>query len=564
MKKSNLTVLMATIVGLAGGYLLFSPQSTQGTASHDHGIESEQNQKWTCSMHPQIVQDNPGQCPLCGMDLTPFDEEGGGLMPNQFRMSDNAMALANVQTTVVGGQTVEENVLRLSGKIAENESLNSIQSSYFNGRIETLFVNTTGETIRQGEKLATIYSPELVAAQQELLTAAGLKSSQPEMYQAVRNKLKIWKLSESQIQNMEKSGKVSNFVTIYANTSGTVIEKMVNSGDYVESGQPLFKIANLTSVWAKFDVYESQIPNLKVGQAISISSNTYKNDSREAVITFIEPTLNTATRTVLVRAELKNSDGALKPGMFVSGKIKGVNGKTSNEVFVPSSAVMWTGKRSVVYVQPDSTVPVFELREVELGPLYNQNYAIVSGLESGETVVTNGTFTVDAAAQLKGKNSMMSQKNQRQGETPPAFQAELVTALQAYIQLKDALVKDDATSAVKSSSSLVQKLQAITASSLDKSSLEKWSDNKTILIGLTQQMTQAKDITEARKHFIGLSEAMTEVIRTFGVGQTVYSQFCPMADNNRGASWLSFEKSIKNPYFGKSMLNCGNILAELK
>ena len=554
---------MATIVGLAGGYLLFSPHSTQGNAPHDHVVDSKQPTMWTCSMHPQIMQNNAGKCPLCGMDLTPFDQEGAGLMPNQFKMSDNAMALANVQTTVVGGQITEGNVLRLSGKIAENESLNSVQSSYFNGRIETLFVNTTGETVRQGEKLATIYSPELVAAQQELLTSAGLKATQPELYQAVRNKLKIWKLSESQIQNMEQSGKVVNFVTIFANTSGTVIEKMVNSGDYVKSGQPLFKIANLNSVWAKFDAYESQIPNLKVGQTISISSNSYKNDSREAVITFIEPTLNTATRTVLVRAELKNSDGALKPGMFVSGIIKEVNGHSSKEVFVPSSAVMWTGKRSVVYVQPDNTVPVFELREVELGPLYNQNYAIVSGLESGERVVTNGTFTVDAAAQLNGKNSMMSQKNPRQGETPPAFQVELGAALQAYIQLKDALVQDDAASAVKSSDRLVQKLKSITASSLDKRSLEKWSDNKTILIDLSQQMTRSKDIAEGRKHFIELSKAMTEVIRAFGVGQTVYSQFCPMANSNQGASWLSFEKSIKNPYFGKSMINCGNILAEL-
>ncbi len=563
MKKSNLTIIIAVIIGLVGGYLLFSPRFSQGIESHDHMVEGGQNQMWTCSMHPQIMQNNPGQCPLCGMDLTPVDQEGAGLMPNQFKMSDNAMALANVQTTVVGGKIADGNELQLSGKIAENESLNSIQSSYFNGRIETLFVNTTGEMVRQGEKLATIYSPELVAAQQELLTTAGLKETQPELYQAVRNKLKIWKLSESQIQNMEQSGKVSNVVTIYANTSGTVIEKMVNSGDYVKSGQPLFKIANLNSVWAKFDAYESQIPLLKVGQTISISSNAYKNDSREAVITFIEPTLNSSTRTVLVRAELKNSDGSLKPGMFVSGKLKGVNGPSSKEVFVPSSAVMWTGKRSIVYVKPDNAIPVFELREVELGPLVNQNYAIISGLKSGETIVTNGTFTVDAAAQLSGKNSMMGQKNPRQVDTPPGFQSELGNALQAYMRLKEALVQDDVALAAKTSNSLVQELKAIAASSLDMSSMEEWSDKKTILIGLAQQMSEAQGIVDQRKQFIALSEAMTQVVSLFGVGQTVFSQFCPMANNNQGASWLSFEKTIRNPYFGNSMLSCGSIQAEL-
>ena len=205
MKKNVLYIGLAVIGGLLAGYLIFGNNSNEGLDDeHDHSQEMVSGEMWTCSMHPQIMQAEPGDCPICGMDLIPAESEADGLAIGQFKLTKNAMALANIGTTRVGLGTSGDNTLKLSGKIKENEKAMETQASYFDGRIEKLFVNFEGEEVRSGQQLATIYSPELVSAQQELITAASLKESQPALYQAVRNKLKLWKLSEKQIEQIEK------------------------------------------------------------------------------------------------------------------------------------------------------------------------------------------------------------------------------------------------------------------------------------------------------------------------------------------------------------------------
>ena len=411
MKKNILYIGLAVIGGLLAGYLIFGNSSNEGLAEeHDHSQEMTSVQMWTCSMDPQVMQPEPGACPICGMDLIPAESEADGLAIGQFKLTKNAMALANISTTRVGLGTSGDNTLKLSGKIKENEKAMETQASYFEGRIEKLFVNFEGEEVRNGQQLATIYSPELVSAQQELITAASLKESQPALYQAVRNKLKLWKLSEKQIEQIEKTAKVNENFPVYANVSGTVSEIMVKAGDYVKQGSPLFKIANLNTVWAVFDAYENQVSLLKEGQKIDIVTKAYPDTRFDAKISFIDPVLNSATRTIEVRAVLQNPKGQLKPGMFVAGML-GLKSKMKDEMIViPESAVLWTGERSVVYIKTDPENPIFEMREITLGDAINGGYVVLSGLENGEEIVTNGTFTVDAAAQLKGKKSMMNEE----------------------------------------------------------------------------------------------------------------------------------------------------------
>jgi len=226
MKKYTIYIGILT-VGLLLGWLLFGGTSNNET-EHNHDAVTETNQMYTCAMHPQIMQPEPGDCPICGMHLIPSEVGADGLMIDQFRLTENAMALANIQTSLVGNDLVENNTIRLSGKIVENEEANVVQVSYFSGRIEHLNVRFTGVEVYKGQLLATIYSPELFAAQQELITAASLKKSQPELYKAVRNKLKLWKLSENQITQIETSGKVKENFPVYANVSGTVSEKLVD------------------------------------------------------------------------------------------------------------------------------------------------------------------------------------------------------------------------------------------------------------------------------------------------------------------------------------------------
>ncbi|GAA4278331.1 efflux RND transporter periplasmic adaptor subunit [Aquimarina mytili] len=407
MKKNILYISIAAIIGLFVGYLIFA-NKTNSIETHNH-LEEDSDQKWTCSMHPQIMQSEPGDCPICGMDLIPAEIEDDHIVSDQFKMTKNAITLANIQTMIVGQDEFENDVLTISGKIKENETTSAVQSGYFSGRIERLYINAVGETVNQGQLLGTIYSPELVAAQQELLTAVSLKASQPELYEAVRTKLKLWKLSEKQINQIEVSGKIKENFPIYASVSGIVSKKIVEQGDYVKQGQPLFNVTNLNTVWAVFDIYENQVASIKKGQKINVVIKAYPNKKYESSISFINPVLDVNTRTVEARVELNNKEKLLKPGMFVSGTVINPNSQKNQEsIVIPASAVLWTGKRSLVYVKTHANEPIFEMREVVIGDQNEKMYTIYSGLQKGEQIVTQGTFTVDAAAQLQGKKSMMN------------------------------------------------------------------------------------------------------------------------------------------------------------
>lgn len=589
MKNNKVVIYIGLlVVGILFGWLIFGGTSNSET-THDHGSVAETNQMWTCSMHPQIMQPEPGDCPICGMDLIPADLGGDGLALNEIKMSDNAMALANIQTTIVGDATgTDDNHLSLSGKIMANEEANAVQASYFEGRIEKLNVNFTGEAVKKGQLLATIYAPTLVAAQQELITASSMKATQPALYNAVRNKLKLWKLSESQIDQIESSGKVRENFPIYATVYGTVSEKMAEEGDYVKQGQPILKVSDLGTVWAMFDTYENQISQLKVGQTIKVTSNAYPNKEFDAKISFIDPVLNTKSRTVPVRATLNNKEDLLKPGMFVSGKLD-VSKLSNNETIltVPASAILWTGNRSLVYVKTDPNAPVFEMREVTLGNKNGEMYIITDGLKNGDEVVTNGTFTVDAAAQLQGKKSMMNKegaKEMTEHEGHPGiddhvsrasgsainlnerikvskdFQNQLKKVYDDYIQMKDDLVKDKSHKVESDAKAILQNLSQVDLKLLtDKEAHDHWMLLEKELKSSAKSLSETSDLKKQRDHFKHLSSHLANAVQTFGINEKVYYQYCPMADNDTGAYWLSKHEHVLNPYFGDAMLKCGEV-----
>ncbi len=591
MKKYLIYIVILVVGVLVGKFIFSAPTSSE--KSQGNNELTVKNQMWTCSMHPQIMQPEAGDCPICGMDLIPAETSADGLAADEFKLTKNALALANIQTTVIGSSDAEENNATLSGKIHENEENNAVQVSYFAGRIEKLNISFTGEKVRKGQLLATIYAPELVAAQQELLTSADLKESQPELYRAVRNKLKLWKLSEKQINQIEASGKVKQYFPIYATVAGTVTKMLATEGDYLKQGQPLFKIANLNSVWALFDAYEKQIASFKIGQEIEINSNAYPNTPFKAKISFIDPILNTKTRTVKVRAVLDNKSEVFKPGMFVNGIVKGIEGITKDLITIPATAVLWTGKRSVVYVKTNPKESVFKMREVTLGESIGGNrYQIIEGLKNGEEIVTNGTFTVDAAAQLQGKKSMMNtsggevmtgheghlgmEKIKSKGaevhelmseriKVNKTFQKQLKIVFDNYLKLKNELVLGQPEVSKEAAKSLAENLAKVDMKLLNN----KEAHNHWMLLDKemsTSAKTIAKtiDIKVQRTHFKHLSSHFINAVQVFGIDQTVYKQFCPMAENDTGGYWLSTEEEIRNPYFGDMMLKCGEVKDTIK
>ena len=584
--KKYIIYIGILVVGLLLGWLIFGNSSNENT-KQNQSESVKTNQMWTCSMHPQIMQPEPGDCPICGMDLIPAENSADGLLADQFKLTENAMALANIQTTVVGKGNAEGNTIKLSGKIAENEEANAVQVSYFAGRIERLNVSFTGEEVRKGQLLATIYSPELYAAQQELITAASLKESQPALYKAVRNKLKLWKLSENQINQIEETGKVKENFPVYATFSGTVTEKLVEQGDYIKQGQPLLKIANLNTVWGNFDVYENQIDRFKKGQEVMITTNAYPNKEFKGKVDFIDPVLNTKTRTVTLRVVLSNKDDVFKPGMFVTANIEGSTAKNDGVLTIPASSVLWTGERSVVYLKTNPDQPIYEMRKITLGNQIGDNYEVLEGLSNGNEIVTNGTFTVDAAAQLQGKKSMMNKEggkvmtgheghlgmeetasvnnenhfnmNERI-EVSTDFQNQLKVVFNDYIKLKDALVKDDSNNVMTESKKLLENLSEVDMKQLiDKEAHNHWMSLENEIKISASLISRTSDIKEQRNHFKHLSSHLINTLQLFSVNEKIYVEFCPMADDNNGAYWLSKEEKVINPYFGNAMLSCGEV-----
>ena len=567
--KKNIIYIGILAVGLLLGWILFGNSSNKET-EHNHTDTTETNQMWTCSMHPQIMQPEPGDCPICGMDLIPAESSADGLLADQFKLTENAMALANIQTTIVGNGNVDGNTIKLSGKIAENEEANAVQVSYFSGRIERLNVSFTGEEVRKGQLLATIYSPELYAAQQELITASSLKESQPALYNAVRNKLKLWKLSENQINQIEETQKVKENFPVYATVSGTVTEKLVEQGDYIKQGQPLLKIANLNTVWANFDVYENQIDLFKKGQEVLVTTNAYANKEFKGKVDFIEPILNTRTRTVTLRVVLNNKNDVFKPGMFVTANIERVSNNNDEVLTIPASAVLWTGERSVVYLKTNPDQTIFEMREVVLGNQIGNEYEVLEGLFVGNEIVTNGTFTVDAAAQLQGKKSMMNKEGGKVMTGHEEHTMDMMTEkvdfnstveksfqpiIDAYINLKDALIQSDISLASSKSEAFRKALEEMPVSQREQTH-NYWAILHKTSKGINENVT----LEHQRKQFQTISDKLIEMVKHFDkVNDKLYVQFCPMADNNNGAYWLSKEEQVLNPYFGDAMLKCGEV-----
>jgi Cu(I)/Ag(I) efflux system membrane fusion protein len=407
MKTGTILILAAGLflAGLLCGRLLHT------TSPAPEVVESAHT--WICSMHPQIRQDHPGKCPLCGMDLTPLktSETSDEVFDSDaILLSKEAVALANIQTTKVSrSKPVKE--IRLYGTIQPDERFTHSLVSHVNGRIEKLHINFAGENIRQGQTIASIYSPDLLNAQHELQEAIRLQSSQPALLEAVREKLRLWKLTGEQITTMEQSENRSPLIDITANTSGIVTAKKVEQGDYVTTGSVLFDLTDFSSIWAIFDAYEADLPYLKIGNKVEYTLQALPGKTFTGKIAFIDPVLDKTTRTAKIRVETANPDLQLKPEMYANAIVRAPLKHDANEIVIPKSAILWTGKRSIVYVkQPGNDIPVFKLHEIELGPSLGDAYVVISGIEDGNEIVTNGAFSIDASAQLEGKQSMMNEQ----------------------------------------------------------------------------------------------------------------------------------------------------------
>ncbi len=410
-KKNFRNYAVILIAGIFFGWLFFHNSGATKEAVHEHAGHTEEATVWTCSMHPQIKMDKPGKCPICSMDLIPLETNSSGdgaVSPNAVEMSESAIKLAEIQTMPVRKDYSNKEVYLL-GKVKPDERNIAELTARFGGRIEKLFVNFKGQQVSKGGKLATIYSPELVTTQKELLEAMAYKETNPAFYRATRNKLKLWDLTDAQIDGIEKGGEPQTFFDVLSPISGTVTMRHVTVGDYVKEGNALFQVINLKHVWVMFEAYQSDLPWLNIGDQVEFTVQSLPGEKFQGKVTYIDPFLDPKTRVAYVRVEADNPDMELKPEMFTNGIIKPKVSGNQRDLLIPKTSVLWTGKRSVVYVKvPGRKHPTFLYREIVLGPEAGDFYVVKEGLYEGEEVAVNGVFKIDAAAQLEGKKSMMN------------------------------------------------------------------------------------------------------------------------------------------------------------
>jgi Cu(I)/Ag(I) efflux system membrane fusion protein len=473
MKKKLFIVGGAMLLALAIGSVGFVVgRLSSPPGSYEHTVAEEAGATvWTCSMHPQIRQPRPGKCPLCGMDLIPAAEDGGGeaLGRRQLKLSPAAMELAEVETYPVERRLPTMEV-RMVGKVEYDETTLSYITAWIPGRLDRLYVDYTGVPVQQGDHMVKLYSPELLAAQEELLqsivTARELQASNSSLLQdrarstveSAREKLRLWGLKEEQIAELEKRGTPTDHVTINAPAGGIVIHKNAQEGMYVSTGSRIYTIADLRRLWVKLDAYESDLKWLHYGQEVVFEAEAFPGETFMGRISFIDPVLSPTTRTAKLRVIVDNLDGRLKPEMFVRAQVRSqvaADGKVMDPdlagkwispmhpevikdgpgacdvcgmplvkaeelgylpanvgeqevpLVIPASAPLITGKRAVVYVAVAGKPGVFEGREIVLGPRAGDAYIVEKGLSEGELVVTRGNFKLDSSVQLLAKPSMM-------------------------------------------------------------------------------------------------------------------------------------------------------------
>ncbi len=447
MKDKWKIIILVVVVIMTGGYFLV----TYLPIGHKSSRE-EQKVLYTCPMHPQIVQDKPGECPICGMKLVPLKKEekrkekktmyrssmnpnevsdkpgkdsmGMDMVPFEAGGSEEEIVtptglapvrIAKDKRDMIGISFEEVNVrsirkeIRTSVRIVPDETRQFKVMTKVSGWVEKLYVNQTGQYVKRGSPLLSVYSPELLSAQQEYLSAlkAGQKfkgvqdddmsGTMDEIGRAARERLRLLDISDSQIERIRSTGRVERAITLHAPSSGYVTEKMVLQGQKIMMNDALMVIVDLSRVWGELDIHESDLPYVKTGMPVEVTLSYWEGKSFKGRISFLNPFMDPDTRVLKARVEIPNGGLVLKPNMYGDAKLTYNVGK---KLAVSEQAVMQTGVRNYVFIagKGDLIVPY----EVKIGARSGDGYyEVISGLKGGEKVVTSANFLVDSESSLK-------------------------------------------------------------------------------------------------------------------------------------------------------------------
>lgn len=613
-------VLLIVLVGIAQRVGWLPAAGTSASAAGAPGAI------YTCPMHPQIRQPGPGRCPICGMELVPASSGAADLDEFSVKIEPAQRRLANIQTAKVQESPLEA-TLQTVGAFAIDESRQATIASYIDGRLERLFADYTGVQIKKGDHLAVIYSPQLFAAQVEYVearraaTAGGglsaVRQAQEALAANTRQRLREFGMTDEQLTELERSANAQSRLTIYSPQGGTVVEKLAIEGNYVKAGDPIYRIAELSTVWLMLKLFPEDATKIRFGQRVEAISQSLPGEKLVGRVAFIDPTVDPKTRTVGVRVELVN-DGRLRPGDYAEATITlpiGLKGEVfdadlagkwispmhpqviRNEpgqcpicgmdlvptakygfagepvpqqasLYVPRPAVLMAGGNSVVYVE--AKPGVFEIRPVTLGPILRDKIVIVEGLKPNEEVATAGNFLIDSQMQLAGKPSLIDPTRaialSKERKEPLKFEnlavdsvsgesgKQLEALYAAYFDVQLALASDK-----KPSGEAAQALHAAASKLAKDEALPEAATKLLTDVAAKSEHLHHMELAEARKGFKAISHAIVTLasqLRSDGAQIPFTHFFCPMVPGG-GGDWLQPNDRLLNPYFGSEMLRCG-------
>lgn len=642
--------------------------STVAESSDEHNHNGETI--YTCPMHPQIRQNEPGNCPICAMKLVPVADKskkpsghqageengerryicpmmctpassepgrcpvcamelveatGGGEVDGlSVTIEPAARRLIGIQTATAKLGPVSQTI-RTIGSIDFDESKLATISAYVGGRIEKLYANYVGVPVDKDDNLALIYSPDLYSAQVEFLTAlkgSGLKrlGGSSNLAELARQNLIELGLTEDQIAGLRSRGSAESRIRLRSPIRGTVIAKFAVEGDYIKTGEKIYRIADLSTVWLMLDLYPDDAARIRFGQQVEAEVNSIPGEVFTGRVAFIDPTVNPTTRTVRVRVEMLNPDGKLKPGDYATARVYvpairqdrvydpalagkyispmhpqvirdkpgdcpicGMDLIPTSElgyaseplpevpvVTVPRDAVLMTGETSVVYVETDPGR--FEIRRVTIGPMSNDRAVILEGMEPGETVATNGNFLIDSQMQLAGNPSLMDPSK---APTYPPGPLELPKsnpillsgnatkqfdrAYEAYFAIQKTLAADQSPPPVALNTLDDALGQLVTMADVPDNAQRHMQRAKRSL----ERMSGS--LEEARQGFRSLSHALLKtatLVRGNATSKKLVHFYCPMVPGD-GGDWMQPGGELQNPYWGSEMLSCGEVVGEV-
>ncbi len=447
-KKISIPLIIMILIALSGGG--WYAWQHFGHGHEEEGKAAQGKQLYTCPMHPFIIKDKPGTCPICAMELVKKVDGAAGNTPQtpeqkqqaemlgQVSLSTTQRVMANVATIESKLQTLNKEINAV-GIVQFDQSRQAKVTAWISGRIDKLHVSTVGSFVSKDKPVAEVYSPDLLATQQEYLLAVKsrdqLKNSPiPSIAQngeglvaSAKQRLMLFGVKDSQIIELEKAGKPNIRLPIYTPLSGVVIEKMVQQGQYVNTGEVLFNIADLSRVWVDIEIFDNEVPYVRIGQQVEIRSAVEHSMKFNGKISYVYPFHDPKTHTVKARVEMPNPKQLLKPDMFVNAIIRV---PLTKGIVVPVTAVIDTGKRQVVWVE--TAAGVFEPREVQIGERSDELIQIISGLKAGEKVAVSGAYLIDSESQLKGGGGV--DHSQHTGGAKPAAEGQAPTVKQQQPQ----------------------------------------------------------------------------------------------------------------------------------